>query len=62
MNSVVLGAVVNSSLGLKKKDMIMNATLEESLECHSMAGMYVCSMTTYIDLSDGNVNHATHNN
>lgn len=25
-------------------------------------GVYVCQMTTYIDLSDGNVNHATHNN
>lgn len=24
--------------------------------------VYVCQMTTYIDLSDGNVNHATHNN
>lgn len=21
-----------------------------------------CKMTTYIDLSDGNINHATHNN
>lgn len=40
---------------------LSKALWQEALQ-HSGGGVYVCQITTYIDLSDGNVNHATHNN
>lgn len=43
----------------EKKIVALAATLQQGpLGRHGMCA----KMTTYIDLSDGNINHATHNN
>lgn len=57
--------VANIRLYMINRVVILNCnptTRPSGWKHHIWAGAYVCLMTTYIDLSDGNVNHATHNN
>lgn len=59
------GAMKNISLVMKKESFYLECSpraTPSSWERQSKTGVYVCYMATYIDLSDGNVNHATHNN